>query len=145
MSICSTPILQYSEQSPKAGLTGDLLDERRVRKEREVASGSIVVSRAPPLGGGIARDEEDGDETAPLLDELPGGVDRRQLGKSDKAPSGSGVTTIEKRAGGGKKKKKKEKKDDKPKKKKKRNGGKATRHKPRTRFAVTSSKAEKRP
>lgn len=143
MSICSTPILQYSEQSPKAGLTGDLLDERRVRKEREVASGSIVVSRAPPLGGGIARDEEDGDETAPLLDELPG-VDRRHLGKSDKAPSGSGVTTIEKRAGGGKKKKK-EKKDDKPKKKKKRNGGKATRHKPRTRFAVTSSKAEKRP
>lgn len=148
--------LLIPRQIPKAGLTGNLLDERRVRKEREEAT-MAEDSISPPviLLGDIAEDEVDGEG---------GGTLRRRLGKSDKSPVVADATSgksdkspgdadmntyagRQNKKGGGRKKKKRGNK----KKKNRNNNGKATRQGgPRKRFAitggdVTGGKARKRP
>ncbi|KAL3811243.1 hypothetical protein ACHAXA_003912 [Cyclostephanos tholiformis] len=81
-----------SDDSPKAGLTGNLLDERGVRKEREERATSDS-SIAPPipfdaLGGDSAAADPDEDMTTSLLDRLShGGTRGRFLGKSEKSPA----------------------------------------------------------
>jgi hypothetical protein len=167
--------LLIPRQIPKAGLTGNLLDERRVRKEREEAT-MAEDSISPPviLLGDIAEDEVDGegggtlrrrlgksdkspvvaDATSGKSDKSPGdadmAADTTTYGKSDKSPGDADMNTYagrENKKGGGRQKKKRGNK----KKKNRNNNGKATRQGgPRKRFAitggdVTGGKARKRP
>jgi len=164
LAVGSNGAAQSDDDIPKAGLSGDLLGERMVRKEREEARDSLAPP-VPSLLGDIAEDVVDGDGT--LLDD---GSDRRHLGKSEKSPGGAlnsnkyspgdadaatsesdespsdvdMATFAGKRENKNKKKKSrgKKKKRDRP-KKKRRNGSKATRRKPRKRFAISGSKGRK--
>jgi hypothetical protein len=138
---------------PKAGLSGNLLDERWVRKEKVEATADSI---APPVPlGDVAEGGVDGEGGTLLLDELPGGNDRRRLGKYDKSPGDADMTMTAYAGHGGRENKKggrKKKRERGQKKKKKRNNnGKATRQGgPRKRFGVTGGdvaggKARKRP